>query len=90
MEEVLSQGGQQVYYSESHSLSWSVTDDDLTAMYLTDKMNSVHRELHDHEELEVLLESFSKQVEEIVNEVENIQVSPFICPDGALPVIITQ
>jgi len=32
-----------------------------------------HVLLNDHEELEVLLESFSKQVEEIVNEAENIQ-----------------
>ncbi|KAK2465603.1 hypothetical protein APHAL10511_002495 [Amanita phalloides] len=48
-------------------------DDDLTAMYLTDKKNDMHRELHDHEDIEVLLESFSKQVEEIVNEAENIE-----------------
>ena len=46
-------------------------------MYLTDKKNGIRRELHEHDELEVLLESFSKQVEEIVNEVENIQVSHF-------------
>lgn len=44
-------------------------------MYLTDKRNGVPRQLDDHEDLEVLLESFSKQVEEIVNEAENIQVS---------------
>ena len=43
-------------------------------MYLTDKKSGVPRSLHDHEDLEVLLESFSKQVEEIVNEAENIQV----------------
>jgi magnesium transporter len=43
-------------------------------MYLTDKKNGLNRELDDHEELEVLLESFSKQVEEIVNEAENIEV----------------
>jgi len=48
-------------------------DDDLTAMYLTDKKNGIDREVDDHEELEVLLESFSKQVEEIVNEAENIE-----------------
>lgn len=42
-------------------------------MYLTDKKNGVER-TDDHEELEVLLESFSKQVEEIVNEAENIEV----------------
>ena len=44
-------------------------------MYLTDKKNGIPRAVHDHDELEVLLESFSKQVEEIVNEAENIQVS---------------
>ena len=44
-------------------------------MYLTDKKNGLRRPLNDHDELEVLLESFSKQVEEIVNEAENIQVS---------------
>jgi len=44
-------------------------------MYLTDKHNHVTRQLSDHEELEVLLESFAKQVEEIVNEAENIHVS---------------
>lgn len=44
-------------------------------MYLTDKFNGVPRSPKDHEELEVLLESFSKQVEEIVNETENISVS---------------
>lgn len=53
---------------------YSTTDDDLIAMYLTDKKNGIERELDDHEELEVLLESFSKQVEEIVNEAENIEV----------------
>jgi len=48
-------------------------DDDLVAMYLTDKRNGIDRQLDDHEELEVLLESFSKQVEEIVNEAENME-----------------
>ncbi|KAJ3504759.1 hypothetical protein NLJ89_g7772 [Agrocybe chaxingu] len=49
-------------------------DEDMDAMYLSDKKNGVERAKHDHEELEVLLESFSKQVEEIVNEAENIEV----------------
>lgn len=49
-------------------------DDDLVAMYLTDKKNGIFHNKDDHEELEVLLESFSKQVEEIVNEAETIQV----------------
>lgn len=48
-------------------------DEDMNAMYLSDKKNKVNRELHDHEDLEVLLESFSKQVEEIVNEAESIE-----------------
>ncbi|KAL4073679.1 hypothetical protein V8B97DRAFT_1865989 [Scleroderma yunnanense] len=48
-------------------------DDDLNAMYLTDKMNGVVRQIHEHDELEVLLEFFAKQVEEIVNEAENIE-----------------
>jgi magnesium transporter len=43
-------------------------------MYLSDKKAGVPRPHSDHEELEVLLESFSKQVEEIVNESETTMV----------------
>lgn len=43
-------------------------------MYLTDKKEKIRRELRDHEDLEILLETFAKQVEEVVNEAENIQV----------------
>ena len=43
-------------------------------MYLTDKRNGIQREPSDHQELEVLLESCAKQVEEIVNETETTQV----------------
>lgn len=43
-------------------------------MYLTDKKKNIAHDLHDHEDIEVLLESFAKQVEEIVNEAENIGV----------------
>lgn len=39
-------------------------------MYLTDRARGKPRALHDHEQLEVLLESFAKQVEEIVSEVD--------------------
>lgn len=46
-------------------------------MYLSDKKNGIDRATHDHEELEVLLESFSKQFEEIVNESENIEVKSY-------------
>jgi transcriptional regulator with GAF, ATPase, and Fis domain len=49
-------------------------DEDLNAMYLTDKMNEVPRQLTEHEDLEVLLETFSKQVEEVVNEAAVIEV----------------
>ncbi|PVG00729.1 Mg2+ transporter protein cora-like protein [Serendipita vermifera] len=45
-------------------------DEDLAAMYLTDKKAGHPRPAADHDELEILLESFSKQVEEIVNESE--------------------
>lgn len=47
-------------------------------MYLSDRKNGVDRNKDrndDHEDLELLLESFSKQVEEIVNEAESIEVS---------------
>ncbi|EJD54666.1 cora-domain-containing protein [Auricularia subglabra TFB-10046 SS5] len=43
-------------------------DEDMTSMYLTDKIVRRDHNMQDHEELEVLLESFSKQVEEIVTE----------------------
>jgi len=43
-------------------------------MYLTDRKNDVVRQLSDHEELEILFETFSKQVEELVNEADNIHV----------------
>lgn len=43
-------------------------------MYLTDKSQGKPRELNDHDELEILLETFSKQTEEIVNEAETTQV----------------
>ncbi|KAA1476106.1 Mg2+ transporter protein cora-like protein [Dentipellis sp. KUC8613] len=48
-------------------------DEDLAAMYLTDQLNNRPRLPSDHEELEVLLETYSKQVEEFVNEAENTQ-----------------
>ncbi len=49
-------------------------------MYLTDRKNDARRQLSDHEELELLFETFSKQVEEIVNEAENIHVGGPFCP----------
>ncbi len=47
-------------------------DEDLSSMYLSAKLLSRPRSLQDHDELELLLESFSKQVEEIVSEVETM------------------
>ncbi|KAI5448878.1 magnesium ion transporter [Naganishia albida] len=48
------------------------SDEDLSAMYLSAKKLNEPRDTHDHEELELLLESFSKQVEEIMSEVDTI------------------
>lgn len=39
-------------------------------MYLTSRAQGRPRALHDHEQLELLLESFTKQVEEIVSEID--------------------
>ncbi|KIK67883.1 hypothetical protein GYMLUDRAFT_36679 [Collybiopsis luxurians FD-317 M1] len=50
-------------------------DEDMAMMYLSDKKNGVKRDSFDHEELELLLESFSKQVEEIVSEVGNLEAN---------------
>lgn len=57
-------------------LNLSFPDDDLDAMYLSDKKHGHHRD--EHEELELLLESFSKQAEEIVNEAETIEVCCYL------------
>lgn len=57
------------------SAQLTVPDEDLSAMYLTSRARGRPRALHDHEQLELLLESFTKQVEEIVSEVDNTVVS---------------
>jgi magnesium transporter len=54
-----------------------ILDEDLDAMYLSDRKSGSQDQ--DHEDLEVLLESFSKQVEEIVNEAETLEVRLFPC-----------
>ena len=46
-------------------------------MYLSAKKAHQPRGLTEHEELEMLLESFSKQVEEIVSELETMTVGSF-------------
>ncbi|GAA5837325.1 hypothetical protein JCM11251_004967 [Rhodosporidiobolus azoricus] len=50
-------------------------DDDLASMYLTAKLQDTARSADDHEEIELLLESFSKQCEEIVSEVETLSAN---------------
>lgn len=50
------------------------SDEDLANMYLTAKAQDKPRADDDHEEIELLLESFSKQCEEIVSEVETLEV----------------
>lgn len=47
-------------------------DDDLSAMYLTDKANGTVREEEDHTEVEMLLESYHKVAEEITQAAENL------------------
>ncbi|BEI81877.1 hypothetical protein CcaverHIS002_0210370 [Cutaneotrichosporon cavernicola] len=46
------------------------SDEDLAAMYVGDRMHGRPRAVHDHEQLELLLEGFTKQVEEVVSEID--------------------
>ena len=50
-------------------------DDDLTAMYLTERGGNVYREEHDHQEVEMLLESYHKVCDEIVQASGNLITS---------------
>ncbi|KAK4048831.1 magnesium ion transporter [Microbotryomycetes sp. JL221] len=50
-------------------------DEDLAAMYLTAKLENKPRSADDHEEVELLLENFSKRCEEIVSEVETLSAN---------------
>ncbi|EAW08849.1 CorA family magnesium transporter [Aspergillus clavatus NRRL 1] len=50
-------------------------DDDLTAMYLTERANGVEREEDDHQEVEMLLESYHKVCDEIVQASGNLVTS---------------
>ncbi|KAI0203299.1 cora-domain-containing protein [Astrocystis sublimbata] len=47
-------------------------DDDLVAMYLTEKSHDITRQLDDHTEVEMLLESYYKLCDEIVQEAQNL------------------
>ncbi|KAL4917749.1 hypothetical protein BDW62DRAFT_183249 [Aspergillus aurantiobrunneus] len=50
-------------------------DDDLAAMYLSERGKGVHREEHDHQEVEMLLESYHKVCDEIVQASGNLVTS---------------
>ncbi|KAI1504994.1 hypothetical protein F5X99DRAFT_370476 [Biscogniauxia marginata] len=47
-------------------------DDDLAAMYLSEKTHDLNRQLDDHTEVEMLLESYHKLCDEIVQEAQNL------------------
>ncbi|GJN67326.1 magnesium ion transporter [Purpureocillium lilacinum] len=47
-------------------------DDDLAAMYLSEKQHDLYRGLDDHTEIEMLLESYNKLTDEIVQEAGNL------------------
>jgi magnesium transporter len=47
-------------------------DDDLAAMYLTEKSKGVERDEEEHTEVELLLESYHKVTNEIVQAAENL------------------
>ncbi len=47
-------------------------DDDLAAMYLTEKTHDLCRGVDDHTEVEMLLESYHKLCDEIVQEAQNL------------------
>ncbi|KAJ6444113.1 inner membrane magnesium transporter MRS2 [Purpureocillium lavendulum] len=47
-------------------------DDDLAAMYLSEKQHDLYRGLDDHTEVEMLLESYNKLTDEIVQEAGNL------------------
>lgn len=46
-------------------------DDDLAGIYLTEKMNGTPRDVDDHAEVEILLESYYKHCDEIVQTINN-------------------
>jgi len=47
-------------------------DDDLSSMYLTEKAHDIRRQLDDHTEVEMLLESYYNLTDEIVQEAGNL------------------
>ncbi|KAJ1661991.1 magnesium ion transporter [Coemansia sp. RSA 1646] len=46
-------------------------DEDLASMYLTEKLHGMTRKKDDHDDVELMMETYLKQVEEIVNHIES-------------------
>jgi magnesium transporter len=47
-------------------------DDDLSAMYLTEKTHDLHRQEDDHTEIEMLLEAYDRVCDEVAQEASNL------------------
>ncbi|CAN6668460.1 magnesium transporter Mrs2p, mitochondrial [Trichomonascus vanleenenianus] len=50
-------------------------DEDLIGMYLTEKKAGKHRDITDHAEVELLLEAYYKQLDEIVQQAEQVMTN---------------
>ena len=74
VDEVLESG--QFLLASTNTAQADAVDEDLSAMYITARAQGRPRSIHDHVQLELLLESFVKQVEEIVSEVDTTVVCP--------------
>jgi len=72
VDEVLESG--QFLLASTNTAQADAVDEDLSAMYITARAQGRPRSIHDHVQLELLLESFVKQVEEIVSEVDTTVV----------------
>jgi magnesium transporter len=55
-------------------LDWTILiiDDDLAGMYLTEKLRGKQRPLDQHDEVELLLEAYVKQIDGIVQEADQL------------------
>ena len=55
---------------------WEVlsSDEDMAGMYLTEKRLGNVRDTADHQEAEILMEGFGKQLQELANDIKVVQV----------------
>jgi magnesium transporter len=51
---------------------WLIADEDLAGMYLTEKSRGKQRDVDQHDEVELLLEAYVKQVDGIVQEADQL------------------